>query len=200
MTRRIPAVFGSWFLALAVVLAGLGLLDPACGQTPGVVLLVQQTPAKAGTTFPSPGVHNFSQNEEVTLTAIPHPGYRFVYWLGDVSEPVATRTVAYLDKPKIVVAVFDRIEYETMEARSGVSATTTGASSARSGLIAGSSGISSGGGGISSSGTSGGSSNGTDAEDLPPPLPEPEPPIPEPATAVLLALGGLYALTRRRMA
>ncbi|UCG48369.1 MAG: hypothetical protein JSU94_01075, partial [Phycisphaerales bacterium] len=45
------------------------------------------------------------------MSAHPKPGYQFVHWLGDVSDATATRTVVYLNKPKVVVAVFEQAEY-----------------------------------------------------------------------------------------
>ncbi|UCG58194.1 MAG: PEP-CTERM sorting domain-containing protein [Phycisphaerales bacterium] len=197
MTRRIPVAIGSWSVVFAAALVSAGLIEPARAQGPGVALLVQQTPVLGGTTHPAPGVHTFSQNAEVTLSADPSPGYRFVYWLGDVSEPVAARTVAYLDKPKIIVAVFNRIEHDTLRMRGGASNRSGGASTARSGLIT--SAVSFGQPSGSVSGGGSGTSGRTRVQEPPPPLP-PEPPIPEPATAVLLALGSLFALTRRRQA
>lgn len=97
-------------LAIVVVVAGLPRL--AHCQTAGTALLLQQSPVNGGTITPSVGVHHFDLNTDVTLTAIPKPGYQFVYWLGDVSDPTASRTVAYLDAPKIIIAVFERVAYE----------------------------------------------------------------------------------------
>lgn len=112
-------------LALAVVL--YGLLEPAyCRDTAsksfterqpwadGTVLLLQQIPSQGGEVSPATGVHYFNLNEEVTLNAVPKPGYYFVYWIGDVSNPTANSTIAYLDTPKIIIAVFERSEYDIM--------------------------------------------------------------------------------------
>lgn len=94
-------------LALAVVL--YGLFEPAyCQDT---VLLLQQTDPHGGAVTPDVGVHHFDLDSEVLLTAVPKPGYYFVYWIGDVSDPTADRTIVYLDAPKIVMAVFARSEF-----------------------------------------------------------------------------------------
>ena len=45
----------------------------------------------------------------IRLTAVPRPGYHFLYWLGDVIDPHSISTAAYLDGPKIIVAVYARI-------------------------------------------------------------------------------------------
>jgi hypothetical protein len=109
-------------LALAIVLCGLSGLAycqratlPSAEWQPRVdatVLLLQQTDSRAGVVTPEAGVHYFDLNTGVTLTAVPKPGYYFVYWIGDVSDPTASRTIVYLDVPKIVIAVFERAGYE----------------------------------------------------------------------------------------
>ena len=84
----------------------------ANAQTNGTILLLQQSPPNGGAISPAVGVHTFDQNANVTLTATPKPGYQFVYWLGDVSDATASTTAAYLDTPKIIIAVFERIKYD----------------------------------------------------------------------------------------
>lgn len=69
-------------------------------------LVIQRSPADAGEVTPNTGAHRISANSNVTLTANAQPGYRFAYWLGDVSDPGAERTSIVVDGPKIVVAVF----------------------------------------------------------------------------------------------
>ncbi len=125
MKNNHPTFIGrqSVLLALAIVL--YGLLGPAYCQRAALrpsaewqsridatVLLLQQTDSRAGVVTPEAGVHYFDLNAEVTLTAVPKPGYYFVYWIGDVSDPTANRTIVYLDVPKIVIAVFERSGYE----------------------------------------------------------------------------------------
>jgi len=172
--------------AIAIIVGGL--FAPAYCQTPDVALLLQQTPAKGGATTPMAGVYHFELNSEITLTAIPEPGYQFVYWLGDVSDPGATSTVVYLDKPKIIIAVFEQAEY---------------------GVLAGEVGPSGGGGGsglvatVANYGPTGGMSAGTGGkkQKIQKPVvvyPKGIEVIPEPATGVLLVLGSLFAFARRR--
>ncbi|MBS3782509.1 MAG: hypothetical protein KGY68_07905 [Candidatus Thermoplasmatota archaeon] len=43
-------------------------------------------PSRGGTTDPEPGTHNFSEDGEITVTAIPEEGWRFTHWSGDVPE------------------------------------------------------------------------------------------------------------------
>jgi len=165
------------------------MFAPAYCQTSDVSLLLQQTPAKAGAITPIAGVHHFELNSEVTLTAAPKPGYQFLYWLGDVSDPAATSTVVYLDKPKIIIAVFEQAEYGSLDAEGGLS---------------GGGGGGGGGGGLATNvmnyGQAGSISRG--AGGVKPKLRKPIYPksnevIPEPATGLLLVMGGVFAFTRR---
>jgi hypothetical protein len=125
MMKQNRSILIGWqhvILALAVVL--YGLFEPAyCRDTAsqpfteghpgadGTVLLLQQSNLEAGIVTPEVGVHYFGLNTDITLTAIPKPGYYFLYWIGDVSDPTANRTIVYLDAPKIVLAVFERSEF-----------------------------------------------------------------------------------------
>lgn len=92
----------AWLLTLAVV--------PAyCGT--GYALLLEQTPIEGGVVTPGAGVHNFTPGQTVTVAAAPRPGYQFVRWMGDVSAADAGTTTVTLDSPKVLVAVFERVEY-----------------------------------------------------------------------------------------
>ena len=94
-------------IILVAVIVTVGLNLPAYCQVSGPALLIQQTPAEAGTVSPEAGVHHFELNANVTLKAVARPGYQFVCWMGDVSQPTAPATVVRLDSPKIVVAVYE---------------------------------------------------------------------------------------------
>jgi len=173
------------------------LLEPAYCETDGTALLLQQAPVQGGTITPDVGVHHFDLNTDVTLTAVPRPGYQFIYWLGDVSDPTANRTVVYLDAPKIVVAIFERAEYKFLDVQERAQSAP-------------------GGGGFAGAGAADyvrqgfGGGGGRRPQSWPGPPdqePEPEPetddfpvPTPEPATVCLLGLGGLILLPRRRRA
>jgi hypothetical protein len=78
----------------------------------GTALMLEISPVSGGTVNLEPGVHVYDRDSAVTLTAVPKPGYQFVYWIGDVDDAVASNTMVYLDSPKIVIAVFERTKYD----------------------------------------------------------------------------------------
>ena len=80
----------------------------------GYALLIEQSPVDAGKITPQVGVYRAELDEVVTLRAIPKPGYRFVYWLGDVTDATTNETTIFVDAPKIVIAVFERSEFELL--------------------------------------------------------------------------------------
>lgn len=81
----------------------------------GYSLLLQVSPANGGVVTPaasSEGVYSAYAEENVTVTATPSPGYRFVYWLGDVGDQTANETSVSMNAPKMVVAVFERSDFD----------------------------------------------------------------------------------------
>jgi len=111
--------FVSTLVKLAIPVTAIvfvGLWAPQSCLAQDVVLLLQQSTPEAGTVTPRAGVHRFEIGTEMTLTATPNPGYQFVCWLGDVSDPTAISTILHLDSPKIIIAVFERLEYDSLAA------------------------------------------------------------------------------------
>jgi hypothetical protein len=86
----------------------------------GYVLLIQQSPPDAGLVTPGDGVHKFGVGQSVALSAVPKPGYRFMYWLGDVTSVSASDTSLKLDSPKLVIAVFERDSFEDQLPQAGI--------------------------------------------------------------------------------
>lgn len=147
-------------------------------------VLMQESPVGAGEIMPGIGVHTFGVNEQVTLNTVPKKGYKFVYWLGDVSDPSANRTTMSVDGPKIVIAVFERDAYELPMAGAAVSQGPAGVTPRSN---------------EASSGTSGSSIKPDEPDDPyypPPPPPPPPPPVPEPGTMILLT-SGAFILRKR---
>jgi hypothetical protein len=97
----------SWHLIICFILA-LSLKTLANSN---YAVFVQESPAGAGDIKLGIGVHNFGINETVTLTTVANSGWKFVYWLGDVSDPTSNRTMMSVDGPKIIIAVFQRDGY-----------------------------------------------------------------------------------------
>ena len=195
MKRRDPRFIGCKGIILAIIVIAGGLLAPAYCQLSGVTLLLQQTPTQGGIITPDTGIYHYAPNSEVALTAIPKPGYRFVYWLGDVSEPTTSYTVVQLDEPKIVVAVFEPIDNEALVASENLPSSGSG------GYYTG--------GGLSPSATDFGRPAATIMGGAGPKLQGPVllsfqandgmAEAPEPATGVLLVLGSMFVFARRRI-
>jgi len=198
-----------WYRRAILAAIAIVICLPALAycQTDGIALLLQQTPAQGGTVTPEIGIHHFQIYMDVTLTAIPEPGYQFVYWLGDVSEPTVNRTNVYLDGPKIVIAVFERAEYEYVDTEEQPQRSLGGG-----GLYPSAGDYArTGGGGGGGRRVSGPSGPGQPQKEEEPevdefPVPEQEEqehdfpvpePIPEPATALLLVIGSLLAIPAR---
>jgi hypothetical protein len=182
-----PPFIGWKGLISAIAIIVCWLFAPAYCQTPDVALLLQQSPSKGGAITPTAGVHHFELNSEITLTAEPKPGYQFLYWLGDVSDPAATKTVVYLDKPKIVIAIFEQTENGMLVEEVGLSLGGGGAGG--SGLV----------NTVANFGYTGGMSSGAGGRAKSPKVVYVKniEAIPEPATGVLLLLGSLFAFARR---
>jgi hypothetical protein len=107
--RHSKSLGNTWPLSLfAALLLAFATTATAHAEDPAYELFIERSPADAGQVIPNTGTHRFSPNSTVTLTANPQPGYRFAYWLGDVSDPRAQRTTIVLTEPKVVVAVFSR--------------------------------------------------------------------------------------------
>jgi uncharacterized membrane protein YgcG len=190
MEWGIPKFLERGRIMLVIAIIAFGLTIPAYCQTQDIVLLLEQTPVKGGEITPVAGVHHFKPGTEVMLTAVAKPGYKFVHWLGEVSDATASSTVAYLNKPKVIIAVFEQAEH-------GISADGDG-------LPAGGGG---GPGGLFPTALDfsrpGGFSGGGGGKAKPQKYiyiikdNKPTPEVPEPATGLLLVLGSLFALKRR---
>jgi hypothetical protein len=171
-------------LGIVAILAGMKLPAIAAEATAdsGFALLLQPSPADGGNIMPGDGVHRVQIGGSIPLTAVPKRGYRFLYWLGDVGQTDRVRTSVRMDSPKLVVAVFEREQFENLLPTGIVSGSSTG------GLIR-SPGFTS---------ASGGDITPYNPPENPPNNPPDNPPVvPEPASFLLLGLG-LFAVSRMR--
>lgn len=119
MTRKTMETVLKMTLAILIVLAA-GVVYAEEGDPLGYALLIQQSPPQGGVVTPGAGVHKISVGQSVPLTAIPNPGYRFLYWLGDVTAMSSSDTSINLDSPKMVIAVFERESFEEELAGAGI--------------------------------------------------------------------------------
>lgn len=195
---------------LVLITACAMLCIPAFAAEDGYALLVQQSPPDGGSINLGSGVHKMDIGQTVTLSATPKSGYRFLYWLGDVSAADAAETSIQIDSPKMVVAVFARDEFdEELRGAGGGAATEVRSSGGGFG----------GGGGqhrynplqspASVSGTYDYGSGGGYTPYIPSqneedpnvtdyiPVPEGQE-TPEPATLALLGIGSVVLLRRRK--
>ncbi len=205
MGGRSQIIFGLRAVVLAIMLISGGLGTVAYCQSGGVSLIIRQFPSQGGTVTPGLGVHHFNPNEEIALTAIPKPGFKFVCWLGDVSDSKASSTVTQVNVPKVVIALFESSEYKGLFPKTS---SPGGGGKAQFG-----------GGGITGIGNNVSLMGGGGGTVVPkvispdsvfpswpgdPELPivivpvSDEPVVPEPATGALLVLGSLFILVRRQ--
>jgi hypothetical protein len=167
------------------------------GQEDGTSLMLEMTPAEGGYLNIAQGVHTFDMYAEVTLKAIPKPGYQFVCWLGSVSDTATSSTTVFLDSPKMVIAVFERSKFDTVELEDDYIFSGDGGGLVRSG------GASDTSLEMAVSGTPQDEFNGPH---IPHKVPVPEDngetdppvPVPEPATITLLFAGFLILTNRRK--
>jgi hypothetical protein len=154
-------------------------------------VLLQESPAGAGEIEPGIGVHTYGVNETVTLTTVANPGWKFVGWLGEVSDPTTNRTMMSVDGPKIIIAVFARDEFVKLEPGEAFSA-------GQDILIPRSDAY---GGALEEASTPPSNPHyDYPSTPTPPDMPPPVPPeVPEPATMLLLGIGaGLFIKNRKK--
>jgi uncharacterized repeat protein (TIGR02543 family) len=70
-------------------------------------VMVYASPSEMGSISPQPGPDGYALGTEVTFTATPTKGYRFVSWGGDASGSSKTLTIT-IDSPKTITATFEK--------------------------------------------------------------------------------------------
>jgi len=175
-------------VTLATIFTIAGAIKPAYGAG-AVELLIQQSPVKGGKITPNAGLHHFAQDSKVAISALPQTGYKFVHWLGDVGDPTAISTTVCLDGSKVVVAVFEPVEYDFVAGKKFIRTAVSGGGGGRLFPVApdySRQGFSGGGGGSVIPKSSGSRV----------PI-EYNVTIPEPATLLILGLGVGALIVRR---
>lgn len=196
-----------------LLLAGVSLAQG------GHSLMIQSSPVNGGMispAMPQSGVLTAQMNERMVVTAVPNPGFRFVYWLGDVEDITANSTSVTVDGPKILVAVFEREDNQESVLAGSSTPNGPGYGGARSSY----NGVQAGGPSNSGAGSPSRPSitfppsvtppntppvnpptppNTPSNETIGPGDPNPnDPPVPEPASIMLMGLGGLMLRKMRR--
>jgi len=167
--KRQSAFSGWWVLALRLVFVVCALFGSAHCRAEDVAVLIEQSPENGGELAGGTGVRYYPLGTYIRLLAVPRPGWYFVYWLGDVVDPLSMNTMVHLDGPMIIVAVYAKIPEDEPESNSpqiGTSQESTGA-----GIRAG--------------------------EPTPPPIPPPPPPPPPAEPSTILLFGLAAAMLRR---
>lgn len=120
--RRYNSAFLGWpVFALSLSLVFSGLFASAYCQAVEVAVLIEQSPPKGGEVAGGTGVRYFPFGSTIRLTAVPSPGYHFLFWLGDVVDPQSINTVAHLDGPMVIVAVYAKTSEEKFFEREDMS-------------------------------------------------------------------------------
>jgi uncharacterized repeat protein (TIGR02543 family) len=92
-------------------------------------LTMQVNQSAWGSTDPAVGNHQYNENTNVTVKALPATGYRFVNWNGPVASSTSSTTTVYMDGDKTVTANFEPVPRYTLTMQTdpagGVGGTTT---------------------------------------------------------------------------
>jgi hypothetical protein len=189
-----PTTFGYQILLVAFVVILTSLTNPVSCRALQTAILLRQSPTEGGTINLGEGVHYFEQYTEITLTAIPKSGWQFVCWLGEVSDATTPTTIAFIDTPKIIIAVFERVAYEFLVAEIGAIS-----SPAQNRIPSAPDYARRGGGGAirRPSYPYPTQPEVPESDDVPVPSDGFPVPLPEPTTAVLLAIGSVCAFRKR---
>jgi hypothetical protein len=192
-----------------IILVVISTPLPAYCEVNGTSLLLQQNPIQGGRLNFEPGVHKFSRGSEMVLKATAKPGYSFVYWLGDVRDPMSSTTSVVLNVPKIVIAVFEKNDqpglFELEDTRSALNDTSGGGGHQMLAAADYANTVYTGGGSAEYDGADYNFNNTDDNDindDFPTPydgddFPVPGEPVPEPGTVFLMLLGGFCLRARR---
>lgn len=192
----------------AIIALALMILGSSVYAANGYAVMIQQSPAGAGQVTPG-GVHRYGLNESISIQAVPKPGYKFVQWLGDVTESSMTKTTIVADSPKIVIALFEQDKFPEFKSGGGGGSAVAGGSEKSSNLpgrtVSNAVSVSAGGSvNAASSGSYDTSpfvynsqSSGSYSPFYVPGRNDNDNNVPEPATLLILSLGSVAILRKR---
>lgn len=86
----------------------------ALNSPPQRTLTMQVNQVAWGSTDPAIGNHQYPENTNVTVKALPATGYRFVNWTGPVANSTSSTTTVYMDGDKTVTANFETVPRYTL--------------------------------------------------------------------------------------
>ncbi|MEN6308054.1 MAG: PEP-CTERM sorting domain-containing protein [Anaerohalosphaeraceae bacterium] len=102
-----------WNVLVFLFLVSL-VMPVMAAEDAGYSLLLQPSPVDGGSIAPGNGVHKVQIGDQIKVVAVPRTGYRFLYWIGDVGEVGTAQTTVQMNSPKLVVAVFEREQFEDL--------------------------------------------------------------------------------------
>ena len=77
--KKYSSIFiGLTKMIFVLFILAFGFSAPAYCQTKDVTLMLRQSPVSGGTVTPGTGIHHFTADSEITLTANPKSSYRFI--------------------------------------------------------------------------------------------------------------------------
>ena len=109
-----PAMGGFDIGAFELCIEGFGKLQRPCPLIVGaeepdqslVQLTMQVQPPAGGVTTPPPGTTEQLEDSVIALKAVPNPGFRFIGWSSNVTDPAAPSTTVFMNQSQVVIASF----------------------------------------------------------------------------------------------
>ncbi len=170
--------------------------SPVFSADDGTALMLEMSPPNGGYLNVTPGVYNYEMYSEISLKAVPKPGYQFVCWMGNVTNAASSSTSVFLDSPKIIIAVFERSKFDLIGLEEQLDSSIGDGGLVRSAGLGDTALEGAGGGNLPPK------PNYPKNHQDPPPRPddngEEDPPtVPEPATMALF-ITGIFILNKRK--
>ena len=111
----------------------VAIFDDGTIAPDSLTVILNTADATMGTTNPAPGIHKYAVGDESVITAVPNPGYNFLYWIESASiagmtmyDTIYAPTVSmvvpqmYANMTLSLTAYFEPIPYEPCETPTGL--------------------------------------------------------------------------------